>query len=268
MDKSRLDQAEGLRRMLAGARPRVFTFLSSTPGESNGTMLASLAESLAQTGNAVLMLDARMGARGVASSLGIHQPVTLLHVARREYMVEDAIYDAPEGFSLATLARGSMGAVLRNHIQFSRLAASFDALSQQFDVMMVDAALDAEDDFPLAAMADGEIVVQVSDSADSIKAAYAIIKRVHARHGQRPFGILVTGTSEARAQVVYANMANVASRYLAISLHSIGFVLAEDISAPAAREGQYPSYARHATGSSVAFRRLAGYFSCSAVPVA
>ena len=41
------DQAEGLRRMLAGPRPRIVTFLSASPQDDKGTMLVNLGASLA-----------------------------------------------------------------------------------------------------------------------------------------------------------------------------------------------------------------------------
>jgi flagellar biosynthesis protein FlhG len=36
------DQAEGLRRMLAGPQPRIVTFLSATPQDDKGSMLVNL----------------------------------------------------------------------------------------------------------------------------------------------------------------------------------------------------------------------------------
>ncbi|MES2741947.1 MAG: antiactivator of flagellar biosynthesis FleN protein, partial [Pseudomonadota bacterium] len=47
------DQAEGLRRMLAGPTPRVVTFLSATPQDDKGAMLVNLGASLARAGNDV-----------------------------------------------------------------------------------------------------------------------------------------------------------------------------------------------------------------------
>ena len=45
------DQAEGLRRMLAGPKPRIVTFLSATPQDDKGAMLVNLGASLARAGN-------------------------------------------------------------------------------------------------------------------------------------------------------------------------------------------------------------------------
>ena len=268
MDKTRFDQAEGLRRMLAGSRPRIFTFVSTTTGEDKSAMLANLGASLVAAGRSVLLLDASVGTRGAASYLDLPQVVTLLHVARREYDLDNAICHAPQGFSVATLGRSSLTAAMRNRVQAARLSSALDILAGRFDVMMVDAELDAQDNFPLPAIAEGEIVVQVTDSAASIKAAYAVIKRIGAQHGRRPFSLLVTGTSEQRAQVIYANMARAASRYLAVPLHSIGHVPADECVVRAARQGRTVVDAFPRAGAAVAFRRLAGYFSCSTTAAA
>jgi flagellar biosynthesis protein FlhG len=54
------DQAEGLRRMLAGPKPRIVTFLSATPEDDKGAMLVNLGASLARAGNDVMIVDARI----------------------------------------------------------------------------------------------------------------------------------------------------------------------------------------------------------------
>ena len=266
MDKTLYDQAEGLRRMLAGPRPRIFTFLSATHGEEKSAVLVNLGASLVRTGNSVLVLDACVGARGIAAHLNLPPTETLLHVSRRECELEDIIHDMPQGFGIATLAHSSLRATMRNQVQADRLSAAFDALAEHSDVIVVDTELDAEDTFPLAAMADGEIVIQVSDRASSIKSAYSIIKRINSQHGRRPISVLVTGTSEQRSQVVYANMAKAASRYLAVQLNSIGYVPADEHVTRATHLGRTVIDAFPLAGASVAFRRLAGYFSTSGVP--
>lgn len=263
MDKTYFDQAEGLRRMLAGPRPRIFTFLSTDHGEDKSAMLANLGASLVKTGSSVLLLDACTASRGVAAHLNVTQAVTLLHVARRERDLEEAVHAMPQGFGIATLARSSLSVVMRNKSQASRLLAAFDTLAEQSDVIMVDAELDAEDDFPLPAMADGEIVVQVSDNASSIKGAYSTIKRINSQHGRRPISVLVIGATEQRAQVVYANIAKAASRYLAVPLNSLGSVPADEHVNRATRLGRTVVDAFPLAGASVAFRRLAVYFSNS-----
>jgi flagellar biosynthesis protein FlhG len=107
-------------------------------------------------------------------------------------------------------------------------------------------------------MASSEIVVQVSTSAASIKSAYSLIKRLSNTLGRRPFSLLVTGASEVEAKRVYDNIAQAASRYLAIQLISVGSVPADEHLNRAAHLGRAVIDAFPLAGASVAFRQLAG----------
>lgn len=251
------DQAEGLRRMLAGAKPRIVTFLSATPQDEKGAMLVNLGASLARTGNDVLLVDACASDHGVASRLGLDRSASLLDVARQVCTLEQVIHQVPQGFSVASMTGG---AARSGPDEARRLAKAFDGLVRQTGVVIVDGEFDGEA-FPVPLMASSEIVVQVSASAASITTAYSMIKRLNQELGRRPFGILVTGASEAEAKVVYDNMAKAASRYLAVSLVSMGSVPADEYLQRAARLGRAVVDAFPLAGASVAFRQLAGRFA-------
>ncbi|MET3130549.1 flagellar biosynthesis protein FlhG [Oxalobacteraceae bacterium GrIS 1.11] len=252
------DQAEGLRRMLAGPKPRIVTFLSATPQDDKGAMLVNLGASLARAGNDVLLVDACGDEEGVAARLGVAGGASLLDVARQECGLNQVIRQVPQGFGVVSMAAGAA-----RPDEARRLAKAFDVLVKQTGIVVVDGHFDAGA-FPVPAMASAEIVVQVSNSASSIKAAYCMIKRLNHELGRRPFGILVTGASEMEAKVVYDNMAQAASRYLAVSLTSMGSVPADEYLHRAARLGRAVVDAFPLAGASVAFRELAGRFSLSA----
>lgn len=255
------DQAEGLRRMLAGPRPRIVTFLSVLRDEEKSAMLANLGASLVQAGSDVLLVDARPLSGGVASRFGATCRATLLDVARQERALDQVIEPVSQGFGLVTLARGRQRLASQDAAEAQRLANTFDLLARQTGVVMVDGELDANDALPVPAMADGQIVIQMSSGAESIKSAYCLIKRLNACLGRRSFGVLVTGASEAEAGRVYENMALTAKRYLAIQLNSMGSVPADEHLNRAARLGRSVIDAFPLAGASVAFRRLAGQFS-------
>ena len=252
------DQAEGLRRMLAGPKPRIVTFLSATPQDDKGAMLVNLGASLAQSGNDVMIVDACMRDYGVAQRLGVDRGPGLLQVARQECALNQVIHPVPQGFSVATMARTA--AVSADEAR--RLAKTFDVLVKQAgSIVMVDGEFGDDDTFPVPIMATSEIVVQVSTSAASNTNAYALIKRLSQHLGRRPFGILVTGATEAEAKVVYDNMSSAATRYLAVTLSSMGSVPADEYLHRAARLGRAVVDAFPLAGASVAFRRLAGRFA-------
>ena len=254
------DQAEGLRRMLAGPQPRILTFLSATSSDDKGAMLVNLGASLAQAGNEVLIVDACQRDYGVARLLEMERHVSLLQVARQECALNQVVQTAPQGFNVALLARDGQAA--SNGDEARRLAKAFDVLvKKQGGIVIVDGELNRDGSFAVPLLAESEIVVQVSTSATSITNAYGLIKRLAQEFGRRPFGILVTGASEAEAKVVYDNMATAASRYLAVTLSSMGSVPADEYLHRAARLGRSVVDAFPLAGASVAFRELAGRFA-------
>lgn len=255
------DQAEGLRRMLAGPRPRIVTFLSACQQDDKGAMLVNLGASLARAGNDVLIVDACHTEYGVAQRLGLTHGSTLLQVARQQCALNEVVKQAPQGFGVATMKRGEACSL----DDARRLAKSFDVLVKQSGIVMVDGEFGADDSFPVPIMDSAEIVVQVGTSAASITAAYSLIKRLSQQLGRRPFGILVTGATEAEAKLVYDNMCSAASRYLAVQLTSMGSVPADEYLHRAARLGRAVVDAFPLAGASVAFRQLAGRFARAGV---
>lgn len=258
MASFQFDQAEGLRRILVGARPRIVTFLSADTGRGKSELMTNLGASLARAGSTVLLLDACKPSHGFADRIGELPAATLLQAACGESELEAAVQIQPQGFGVAVLTRGPMDK-LKPHA--AQLAGTFGALAAENDIVMVDAELDDDDSLPLAGMAEGEIVIQVSPDAASIKSAYAIIKRVNSRLGRRPFSVLVTGASELVAQTVYRNLEQTATRYLAVQLHSLGSVPADEHLTRAARLGRTVIDAFPLAGASVALRLLAGRFA-------
>jgi flagellar biosynthesis protein FlhG len=252
------DQAEGLRRMLAGPRPRVISFFTATAAEERSHLLINLATSLTKAGKDVLVVDARSSLRGVSSRLGVTSGATLSAVARQEYALDQAVKQAPQGFGVVTLTRGQLRAPEVAPDETRRMGKVLDILVKQSGIVMLDSELTSDDRLPMPIMAHSEIVVQVGNHADSIKAAYCLIKHLNSELGPRAFGILVTGASEIEAKVIYENMAQAAKRYLAVQLNSLGSVPNDEHLTRAARLGRAVVDAFPLAGASVAFRRLAG----------
>ncbi|HVL75908.1 MAG TPA: antiactivator of flagellar biosynthesis FleN protein [Noviherbaspirillum sp.] len=247
------DQAEGLRRMLSGPKPRVLTLLSAAPREEKGAMLINLGASLVQAGRDVLLLDACTESQGISPSLDAVRAASLVQVARGERGIEEAVQPLPQGFGVAAVRRPA-----QPMCGTQELDDAFGLLARRADVVLVDAELDRNDAFPIPALAASEIVVQVVNTPDSIKSAYAIIKRLNGQLGRRPFSLVVTGASDKEAQLVYQNMAQAANRYLAVRLNSMGSVPPDEHLKRAMRLGRSVVEAFPLAGASVAFRRLAG----------
>ena len=257
-----IDQAEGLRRMLAGPKPRIVTLLSVLGTAEKNAMLTNLTASLAQLGSDAVLVDARRN-DGVSMLMG-RRKNGLLEVAKQQCALNEVIQTTPQGFSFAAMAGGFAAAPVHDNVADNqRLSTIFNVLAQQYGTMVIDAELDGADRLPVAAMAEGEIVVHITTSAESIKAGYCLIKRLNATLGRRAFGVLVTHADEAQAQLVYANLAQTASRYLAVPLHFMGSIPADDHLSRATRLGRSVIDAFPMALASVAFRRIAGQLGLS-----
>lgn len=184
-----LDQAEGLRRMLAAPQPRVLVVVSAVSLSLKQATLHNLAASLASMGSEVLLLNANPQIACITSTMaGVRQVQSLDHLPQR--------------------------------------AAQYQRLKLEADVLLVDS--DEEGLLPVPAMAEEEMMILVSPGAESIKAAYALIKRLSTCHGQRRFGLLITHASPQIAQRIYDNLASTASCYLGLQLVWMGTVPADE----------------------------------------
>lgn len=254
-----LDQAEGLRRMLAGPKPRIVTLLSVLSVAEKNAMLTNLAASFAHLGNDAILVDARQN-NGVGMRLGRVRRAGLLAVARQECALNEVVQPIQQGFNFAAV---SGEGITYSELDKQRLSNVFNVLAQQYGSVIVDAELDESDSLSVNALVDGEIVIHVSTSPESIKAGYSLIKQLNANLGRRSFGVLVTNAEESQAQLVYANLAKTASRYLAVPLHFMGSIPADDHLSRAARLGRSVIDAFPMAMASVAFRRIAGQLGIS-----
>jgi flagellar biosynthesis protein FlhG len=259
-----VDQADGLRRMLERPKPRLFTFLSVLPDLEKQSVLFNIGASLHAAGSHAILVDA--GVSACYTRLVGARTATLLDVARRERTLDDVIEPLKQGFSLALLARqnqpetqpDALQETLRAHAV--RIAEAFDSLAEHADIVMLNGALDANDAFPITAMDDGEIVIQVSTNSTSIKSAYVLLKRLSDKLGRRRFSLLVTGGAEKEAQRVYDNIAQAASRYLATQLDFLGAIPCDEHLAQAAGQGRTVVDAYPLARASLAFKHIAGQF--------
>lgn len=262
MDNFFVDQAEGLRRMIAAAQPCVFTFISANNNRHQSTTLLNLAASMSKMNKSVLFMDANTSKENISAHLGKPLSNDLSKIIQGECQLSDAIYKSAEGFSLMAMVSNEKASRMISAKKWqTRSEAIFDFLKKQYDYIFVDAMLGENNDLPLSSLDDGEVIIQVSDNADSIKSAYSMIKRLNSQLGRRPFSILVTGTTEIRAKMIYQNISKVASRYLAVPLVSMGYLPNDECVERAAKQGRSVIDAFPTAGASLAFQRLADNFA-------
>ncbi|CAB3780459.1 hypothetical protein LMG28688_01040 [Paraburkholderia caffeinitolerans] len=235
MDKFVIDQAEGLRRLLAREGSRVIAVTGGHGAPGRTTVVINLAAALTALGKDVLVIDECLGPRSVSAQLG---------GGMRGAGSEARGIGGNLTRSFAAVMRGEIAldqAVVRHALGFGVLAApreqcvgaQLDAplsklLAGPADFVLIDAQLDAEGALSPLALHAHDVLIVMRVAAQAITDAYACMKRLHFAHAIGQFRVLANHVaSAADAQAALENLADVASRYLAVSLERAGSVAAD-----------------------------------------
>ena len=217
------DQAEGLRRLLSKSGSRVVAVTGGPAGVGCTSTVVNLAAALAALGKDVLVIDERLGTNSVSAMLGgLHGAGSLRALMNGEIALEQACARHDLGFSVLAASR-------ENCAGFSAAQLSL-LLRGPADVVLVDARLDRQGALsPLAAQAH-DVLIVTRVAASAITEAYACMKRLHFEHAIAQFRVLVNHVSSlSDAQTTFENLAEVAARYLTVSIEDAGCVAADPL---------------------------------------
>lgn len=254
----REDQAAGLRRLMSGPKPRIVSLLSATAGNELPRILTNLAASFRHYGSDALIVHAADANAETLRHYRLAGMGSLADVIRGKHTLYDVIRQGDQGYASAVLAPAHLACNPLPQALADDLGRQLGALAEQFEVVLVEAALDEAQRLPLAMLDAGDIVIQLDRKPASIQQAYRLIKQLHGRLGSRPFGILVTGADETEARTVFDNVAGVARRYLGLKLDYIGHIPADEHMARATSLGRSVIDAFPMATVSRAFTALAG----------
>lgn len=251
------DQAAGLRRLFARDFVRVITVAGGKVSIGKTHVVINLAISLARRGKRVLVLDSQHGRSNLDALLGIKPRYNLSHVIRRERTLEEVMVEGPHGVCIVQAAQGLKSLAGLDVDEQNWLVHSFSQLSRPLDVVLVDAGY--SDPQSSLSMASQEIIIVVSAHHGSITDAYGLIKSLSRNFAKRHFHILVNKVeNEHDAHAVYANMAQVAGRFLDVTLDFMGFVPFDEKIRQAALLCRPVAEAYPAADATQAFRDMAG----------
>ncbi len=258
MVRAVVDQAEGLRRLLAKDALRIITIASATAGVGKTSAAINLAVALARAGREVLVLDGSPQRGNVSDALGMNARFDLLDVINRKKTLEQVLMTGPEGISVLPAAHGIGHLAGLNRDEQDRLIGCFSKLPNPADVVLVDTATGSGKALPVN-LAAQDVILVLSKTSSSITGNYALIKTMSLQYAKRHFRILVNkARSEREARTLFLNMAQAARRYLSVSLDYIGFISPDDKLERATALCTPVVEAFPAAPSATGFRRMAG----------
>lgn len=219
------DQAEGLRRLLSEDFVRIITLTSGKRGMGKTAALVNLAAALAKRGKQVMVLDEHLGKHGVVDMLGLTPLYDLTHVMRREHRLEQVMLEGPEGMLVVPAGKCVQELAHQPLSAQETLVEAFSRLTRPVDVLLVDAEAGVASHVLPPSLAAQELVVLVDPHPSSMTDAYALIKVLNQGYARRSFHILVNrSTCQEEAMVIFNNLADVAHRFLRVTLDFMGYV--------------------------------------------
>jgi flagellar biosynthesis protein FlhG len=223
--KSRIDQADGLRRLLDREGLRIVSVSAAGRGGSDIGATINLAAALAEIGSDVLILDEWSGLPKGAGALGLNVRFNLEDLLGGSRPLDDMIVHGPAGIRILPLARCGLSLSQLPESERRRLTLRLKRLGNPVDTLLVDAAPGRASTLLSGACGAREVIVLAGGGASEITAAYALIKRLSNEFARREFHVLVGNVaSEDRARGIVGHMAGVARHYLRVSLDFMGHV--------------------------------------------
>lgn len=208
---------------------RVISVTSGKGGVGKSNVVSNLAMALSAQGKKVLIVDADLGLGNLDVLLGLSPAYNLNHVLNGEKSISEIIIDGPAGIKVIPAGSGVQEVTSLSQHDKLRLLDELDILEEQFDIMIVDTEAGISENVTYFTVAAQEIIVVVSPEPTSITDVYALIKLLATRYSEHHFKVLVNMAKDSEdALEVFRKLANVAGRFLDISLDYLGCVVKDE----------------------------------------
>jgi len=209
-----------------GAPVRVISVTSGKGGVGKTNVVANLAIALQQMGKKVLVFDADLGLGNIDVLLGLSPPYSIHDVLFGAKRLDEVLVAGPGGITILPAGSGVMELTHLDPAQRLALLDELDTVENHFDVLLIDTGAGISANVMYFNIAAQEKIVVATDEPASLTDAYALIKVLSTRYGEKEFKILVNGVQrEKEAKTVYRQLSTVASRFLGpLSLDYLGWI--------------------------------------------
>lgn len=236
------------REQIRGAKTsKVISFTSGKGGVGKTSIACSVGLALSNLGNRVLLLDADMSLANVDVVLGLTPKGTIRHVLDGDAGFKDIILTTQEGLDIIPASSGFEPLASLSSEQKLILRQAVEDIAPDYDYILIDTAAGIGSDVLFFNSASHEIVCIVNSEPTSLTDAYALIKVLSRKFGERQISILVNNvTGSAEAERTFSRLSAAVERFLQGSIKYLGFVptdaqVREAVQGRTAFQTAYPS---------------------------
>src|SRR5208283_128917 len=204
-----MDQAVGLRRkengkmgpavstaMPALQKPvRVMSVSSGKGGVGKSNVVINLSVAFDRLGLRTLIMDADLGLANIDILLGLTPRYNMSHVLSGQKRLEEVLVDGPGRVKIMPASSGVQELTRLTDEQKLLFLELLDELETDIDVLLIDTGAGISDTVLYFNLAAHERIIVVTPEPTSLTDAYALIKVLYSKHGERNFRILVNSAA-------------------------------------------------------------------------
>lgn len=204
---------------------KTISVTSGKGGVGKSTLTANLAQSFADGGQSVLILDGDLGMANVDVMFGVRPKFHLQHVLKGMKELNEILVQVDENVFLIPGGSGlnEMQSLSPWERQF--IMDQVAELKRPFDIMLIDTASGIDANVLNLNSAAQEILVVLTPEPASLTDSYALIKVMQAKHNESRFSVVLNMVQdEAEAMQTFSRLSDVAQNFLNVSLNYKGFI--------------------------------------------
>ncbi len=235
-----MDQAVGLRRkengkmgpavstaMPALQKPvRVMSVSSGKGGVGKSNVVINLSVAFDRLGLRTLIMDADLGLANIDVLLGLTPKYNMSHLLSGQKRLDEVLVDGPGRVKIMPASSGVQELTRLTDEQKLLFLELLDELETDIDVLLIDTGAGISDTVLYFNLAAHERIIVVTPEPTSLTDAYALIKVLYSKHGERNFRILVnSAANEPNGKSIFAKLSKVADHFLdGLSLDYLGTI--------------------------------------------
>jgi flagellar biosynthesis protein FlhG len=205
---------------------RVMSVSSGKGGVGKSNVVINLSLALTRMGLRTLIMDADLGLANIDVLLGLTPKYNMSHVLSGQKSLDEVLIDGPGGVKIMPSSSGVQELTRLTDDQKLLFLELLDSMETDVDVLLIDTGAGISDTVLYFNLAAHERIIVVTPEPTSLTDAYALIKVLYSKHGERYFRILVNlATEDSMGKSIFAKLSKVADHFLdGLSLDYLGAI--------------------------------------------